>query len=152
MRELVRETERVRRQVSPLSLLMVDADHFKFVNDTHGHAAGDQVLRELAGCLKRGTRSLDVVGRLGGEEFGVLLPGAGEETAAFIAERLRRSVDALRIRHKDTEVRVTTSIGVAEWVPDWSVEDLLEAADEALYRSKADGRNRVTRGSTLQTV
>ncbi len=152
MGELAREIERVRRQFSPLSLLMVDADHFKAVNDTHGHAAGDEVLRELAACLKRGTRSLDVVGRLGGEEFGVLLPGTDEANAVVIAERLRRSVDALRIRHKDAEVRVTTSIGVAEWVPEWSFEDLLEAADEALYRSKADGRNRVTRSGALATI
>ncbi len=152
MVELARETERVRRQGSPLSLLMIDADRFKVVNDTCGHTGGDEVLRALAGCLRRGTRSLDVVGRLGGEELGVLLTGADEETAVMVAERLRSSIEAMSVPFKDQHLRVTVSIGVAEWDGEMTYEDLMEAADEALYRSKADGRNRVTAGGALETV
>lgn len=152
MYELARETERVRRQGSPLSLLMADADHFKVVNDTHGHGAGDEVLRALAGCLKRGTRSLDVVGRLGGEELGVLLPGADEDTAVMVARRLRASIEAMSVEWKEATVRVTVSIGVAEWAPEMSYRDLMEAADNALYRSKEAGRNRVTAGGSIGTI
>jgi len=152
MYELARETERVRRQGSPLSLLMADADHFKAVNDTHGHSAGDEVLRALAGCLKRATRSLDIVGRLGGEELGVLLPGADEDTAVMVARRVRAAVEEMSIEWKDSTVRVTISIGVAEWSPEMTYRDLVEAADSALYRSKAAGRNRVTAGGSLTTI
>jgi len=152
MHELARETERVRRQGSPLSLAMVDADHFKKVNDTYGHAAGDEVLKALAACLRKGTRSLDVVGRLGGEELGVLLPGASEETATMVSERLRQSIEDLVVEHKDTRVQITVSIGIAEWDAEMTYEDLLESADAALYRAKAEGRNRVVSGGSLETV
>lgn len=152
MRELARETERVRRQGSPLSLLMVDADHFKNVNDTWGHGAGDEVLRALARALEAGTRSLDVVGRLGGEELGVLLPGAELSTATMVAERLRASVEATEVAWREEILRVTVSIGVAEWDGEMNYEDLLEAADAALYRSKAEGRNRVTAANSLETL
>lgn len=152
MRELARETERVKRQGSPLSLLMVDADRFKAINDTHGHGGGDAVLRTIARCLKSGTRSLDVVGRLGGEEIGVLLPSAGAAQAFAVAERLRRSIERSRTEYRGETIRATVSIGVAEWDPDWSFEDLLEVADAALYQSKAEGRNRVTEAHRLETL
>lgn len=152
MRELARETERVKRQGSPLSLLMIDADHFKAVNDTHGHGGGDEVLRTIARCLKSGTRSLDVVGRLGGEEIGVLLPSAATEQAMLVAERLRRAIEQSRTEWRGAVIRVTVSVGVAEWDPEWSFEDLLEVADAALYQSKATGRNRVTESRGLETL
>lgn len=150
--ELRREVARVRRQGTPLSMLMIDADHFKSINDTWGHAAGDAVLVALAGALRAGTRTLDVVGRLGGEEFGVLLPSADLPSAQIVAERLRDSISQLEIDHGGTTLRVTVSIGIAEWGPDMSIEDLVELADAALYRSKAGGRNRVSVASALATL
>ena len=150
--ELRREIARVRRQGTPMSMLMVDADHFKAINDTWGHAAGDTVLIALAGALKEGTRTLDVVGRLGGEEFGVLLPSADIEAAQMVAERLRAMIDGLRVPFGDHILQVTVSIGVAEWGTELSLEDLVELADAALYRSKAAGRNTVTVASALATI
>ncbi len=150
--ELRREVARVRRQGAPLSMLMVDADHFKVINDTWGHPAGDAVLVALAECLKEGTRTLDVVGRLGGEEFGVLLPAADVEAALMVAERLRASAENMRVPYAEQSLRVTVSIGVAEWGPELSLEDLVELADGALYRSKKAGRNTVTVASALTTM
>jgi diguanylate cyclase (GGDEF)-like protein len=150
--ELRREVARVRRQGTPMSMLMVDADHFKNINDTWGHAAGDAVLIALAETLKEGTRTLDVVGRLGGEEFGVLLPSADIDAAQMVAERLRAMTDALRVPYGDHVIQLTVSIGVAEWGPELSLEDLVELADAALYRSKAAGRNMVTIASALATI
>jgi len=150
--ELRREVARVRRQGTPLSMLMIDADHFKSINDTWGHAGGDAVLIALAAALKEGTRTLDVVGRLGGEEFGVLLPSADLDAARIVAERLRASAERLAIEHGGGVIRVTISIGIAEWDAELSIEDLMELADAALYRSKAEGRNRVTLASPLETI
>ena len=150
--ELRREVARVRRQGTPLTMLMVDADHFKAINDTWGHGAGDAVLVGLAECLKAGTRTLDVVGRLGGEEFGVLLPSADLEAAQIVAERLRSTTEAMEVAHGDAVLKVTISIGIAEWEPEFSIEDLVEVADAALYRSKAGGRNRVSVASALATI
>ena len=150
--ELRREVARVRRQGSPLSMLMVDADHFKAVNDTWGHPAGDAVLVALAECLKEGTRTLDVVGRLGGEEFGVLLPSADLDAALMVAERLRSSTEAMRVPYGDHVIQLTVSIGVAEWGPELTLEDLVELADAALYKSKASGRNTVSVASALATI
>ena len=130
---------------APLSLLMVDIDHFKRINDTHGHAAGDHALRLLAATLKESTRKDDCVGRLGGEEFAVVLAGATPAVAQDIAERICKHVATLAIL--DGEGRrfsVTVSIGLATLAPsDAKPEDLLARADAALYRAKRAGRNRV---------
>lgn len=150
--ELKREIDRARRERRPLSMLLLDVDHFKRVNDQWGHPAGDAVLRGLADTLREGTRSLDVVGRLGGEEIGVLLPGADEETAVMVAERLRRSVAAMEVPWKDEVLQVCVSIGVATWDVEQSPDDLVELTDQALYAAKAQGRDRVVTMTSLATV
>ena len=149
--ELSREIARARRNGRPLSMLMIDADHFKSLNDTHGHLAGDLVLRSVADLLREGTRTIDVLGRLGGEELGVLLPGTSLEFAEQVAERLRRAIANARIPWKDTELQVSVSIGVATWEENLGREDLVDAADNALYVAKSDGRNRVVVAPSIHT-
>ena len=149
--ELQREIDRTRREGRPMSMLLLDADKFKVLNDTHGHLAGDAVLKMLANTLRAGTRSIDVLGRLGGEELGVLLPGADLSLAATVAERLRAAVEAEAVTWKDTEIGVTVSIGVAAWETGLKPDDLIEAADVALYAAKERGRNQVAVRTTVAT-
>lgn len=135
-----------QRSGEPVSLLFFDVDHFKKVNDAHGHAFGDQVLRELAGLAGRLVRRTDVLARFGGEEFVILLPGADTAAARELAERLREQVAALSLRTGAGEaLGVTVSVGVATLAADDrpSLRDLLERADAGLYRAKGAGRNRV---------
>ncbi len=135
--------EAARRYGEPLSLIMVDVDHFKKVNDTHGHQAGDRVLKGVAEILKKKVRGGSVF-RYGGEEMAVLLPKTDGASAADAAERLRKAVDA----HKIAGIKITASFGVAE--VDGSMADpgaLVERADQALYRAKEAGRNRVVVGA-----
>jgi two-component system cell cycle response regulator len=141
------ELERARRYDSVLSLLMIDLDHFKDVNDTHGHLAGDDVLREVAAILQQAIRSVDVVARFGGEEFVVVLPETPLSGAITFAERMRTAIGEYPFGDgtgKGT-ITVTASVGVAVFPAEGvgSVETLFGRADEALYRAKADGRNRV---------
>lgn len=142
------ELHRARRHGFALSLLMFDLDHFKSVNDSFGHAAGDAVLRQFAEICKRHLRDGDTLGRIGGEEFVILLPYADCEGAREVAERVRQEVHAATFTiEPGTPLSVTTSVGVA--CSDERVEcfgDLLRRADEALYRSKQEGRNRVCVG------
>jgi len=144
---LTREMERALRDDSSVALLLIDLDHFKRVNDTHGHLVGDAVLRDVAELLLAGARGSDFVGRFGGEEFLVVLPDTDDDGAAAFAERIRERVEAHRFpdREGDPSLRMTTSIGVATFPAALieSVEDLFARADAALYRAKADGRNRV---------
>jgi len=136
--------DQARRYHRPLALLMMDIDHFKRINDTYGHAVGDAALRAAAGALRQAARRADTAGRLGGEEFALLLPETTAAQAAVMAERLRRDVAAITMPHGNTPIRFTCSIGVAELTP--AVNDLdalLRAADDALYRAKANGRDRV---------
>jgi diguanylate cyclase (GGDEF)-like protein len=138
------EFERSRRYVRPLSVLMLDVDHFKTVNDTRGHEAGDRVLRVLADTCKKTLRQQDVTGRYGGEEFVAFLPETPAELARDVAERLRISVESLAVASPQGEIRVTVSIGVATAVQATeSVAALINAADLALYEAKQKGRNRV---------
>ena len=130
-----------RRTQLPVALLMVDVDHFKWVNDRHGHAAGDAVLREVADRLVAVVRGEDVVGRWGGEEFLVVLPHTSIGLARQQAERLRGAVAALPIAHASGEEPVTVSVGCAAAIPG-PIEPLVAAADAALYEAKAAGRNR----------
>lgn len=134
------------RNRAPISLLIVDIDHFKTVNDTHGHACGDEVIVRLAHTLKEHSRANDLVARFGGEEFVMLLPEVNLQQAGVIAERIRKATAALRINPAaDLTVHVTVSIGVAEIDP--AAEDLEEAiarADGALYQAKNGGRNQVS--------
>lgn len=139
---LARELVRSRRYQWPLALLMVDLDHFKQVNDTHGHAAGDAVLQAVARLVESGKRAFDLASRHGGEELVLALPQTDGAGALVVAERLREAIEALRVRVGDREVRVTASIGVA--VQTGSEADLgalYGAADAAMYRAKAAGRN-----------
>ena len=152
MAELDREFDRARREVRPLSVLMVDADHFKDINDTHGHAGGDAVLLALADELRRNTRTLDLAGRLGGEEFGVLLPGADHSIAMLVAERLRRAVDRLKVPWREGSIQVTVSVGAATWDRQSTTSGLLDQADQALYRAKNGGRNRVVSQLSMGVV
>jgi two-component system, cell cycle response regulator len=130
----------------PVSLMILDIDHFKTVNDTYGHDAGDAVLKQFAQRIKKVVRGADLVCRLGGEEFIVVMPETPLETAAHIAERLRRAIesDEFSLDASGRSAPVTTSIGLAERGHDANAEALLRRADKALYRSKSAGRNRVT--------
>jgi diguanylate cyclase (GGDEF)-like protein len=143
-READSEMTRVARARNSLALLLIDIDHFKRVNDTHGHLAGDQVLAGLAEALRQQVRDSDVVGRFGGEEFVVLLPGADAAEAAMVAERLRQQVSTAVTVFATGEVRVTVSIGVAVLgLHGDDIPGLLATADLALYRAKEAGRNQV---------
>lgn len=136
-----KELMRSRRYQRPLSVMLIDLDNFKRINDTLGHAAGDAVLRRLAGVLKNSLRASDVIGRLGGDEFAVLVPELDEAEAVQMAERVR---GAMAIPAVGYDQPVTISVGVAGLGPeDRSVEDALHRADRALYRSKEQGRNQV---------
>ena len=138
------ETARAERLGTPFSVVLVDLDGFKDVNDAHGHAVGDGMLRAFADVLRETLRESDVAGRWGGEEFLLLLPGADEEGAAQLAERVRVGL-AERSIPGAPGLRVTASFGVAEFGSGSSVEQLLTAADGALYRAKRAGKNRVER-------
>ncbi len=135
------ELARNERYDSALSLLILDLDHFKRINDTHGHATGDEVLRRVAAIIKDSAREYDIAGRLGGEEFGLVLPQTDLDGAKNYAERLRKDIAA---SHAGNEIPVTASIGLTEARKGMSLEQIFEAADIALYQSKKTGRNRVS--------
>ncbi len=139
-----REIERARRYGQPLTLLLLDIDHFKAVNDKFGHAVGDLALVKFAQCCQAALRGPDVLGRIGGEEFAVLLPATAEPGARVCAERLRRDVSELEIETESFPLRLTVSIGLAPYVDgDTSIGDTVKRADRALYEAKRSGRNRV---------
>jgi diguanylate cyclase (GGDEF)-like protein len=138
------ELARWRRSPRPLSVVMFDADHFKAINDTHGHATGDAVLRRLAELFARTFRQIDVSARIGGEEFAVLLPSTDIHAAELVANRLRLAVMEAPIMVDGVAIACTVSGGVATMDTEvTSVADLLERADRALYAAKAAGRNRI---------
>jgi diguanylate cyclase (GGDEF)-like protein len=143
---LLHELDRAARSASPLSLLMLDLDHFRNLNNTYGHLAGDAVLRALAETIRGELRHGDIAARFGGEEFAVVLPGAEHEPALLVAERIRVALAALRV-HDDTAgvpLQATVSIGVATYPTNGRTpKELTHEADQALYRSKEGGRNRV---------
>ena len=140
-----RELSRARRGRTPVSLLSLDLDRFKRVNDTYGHAAGDEVLASVAALVRSCLRKEDLLARYGGEEFVVLLPGVGQPAAAALAERIRTGLERACVRAGDHDVRITASIGVAtergESMP--ALDAMLRGADAALYAAKREGRNRV---------
>lgn len=139
------------RSKMPNSALMIDADHFKAINDHHGHNVGDQVLKTLAGTLKAGLRSTDILGRLGGEEFGVLLPATDLAGSLEVAERLRSLVAGLEIRTPSGAVPVTISIGATQAATGEDIATLLHRADGALFKAKRTGRNRIVTESASVT-
>ena len=136
-----------RASGEPLTLVMVDADHFKRINDERGHVFGDRVLRTIGEVLTRHVKGRDLVARYGGEEFAVLLPQTPLTGAIRLAEQLRAAIEAIRIRRADTREVVggiTVSCGVAEFAPSDQAADLIARADDALYAAKRAGRNRVS--------
>ena len=140
---LRQEVLRQRRYATALTLMMLDLDHFKAVNDTYGHAGGDAVLRHFANLLREAVRKTDVVGRLGGEEFVVLLPEARLEQGTMLAQRLCGATREAQVETGGHSIRYTVSIGVAELVAQDNADTLLQRADQALYRAKQQGRDRV---------
>lgn len=139
-----REKSRASREQQPLSLLVIDLDHFKQVNDRFGHEAGDRALVLFADLLRRRLRTTDLAGRLGGEEFGVILVNTATDTAIQVAEDLRRALAEANVEHKGDPIPLSMSVGVAELGVDGdSLQDLLAAADQRLYQAKDQGRNQV---------
>jgi diguanylate cyclase (GGDEF)-like protein len=141
------ELKFAQRHQTSLSLLMLDLDHFKKINDTMGHLAGDKVLATISGVLAKAVRNEDVVARFGGEEFAIILRAIEIDSAQLMAERVRKLVEATVISFDNKELRATVSIGIATYPLTQCriLEELIGAADEALYRAKHDGRNRVSR-------
>ncbi|WP_170230457.1 GGDEF domain-containing protein [Roseibium hamelinense] len=141
-----------KRTLEPLAIAVLDVDHFKSVNDTHGHAGGDKALQEITETLRCNLRPSDSIGRIGGEEFGILMPATHAENAERLAERLRRLVAETPIETEKTTFKVTASFGVCALegaLPDRKageadpVAKIINAADEALYEAKENGRNQV---------
>ncbi len=155
-REAMRRIEELwsvaSRQGTPLSCLLIDIDHFKRCNDIYGHAVGDKVLRGTARQLQDSARQGETVCRMGGEEFLILCPGSTAEDAVSCGERVRLAIESNKVYHYDLELSVTVSIGVAEVGPNTeSFDAMLRQADDALYRAKREGRNRVCLASHAQT-
>ncbi|SEE31357.1 GGDEF domain-containing protein [Pseudomonas migulae] len=140
---LQREIDMSRRHLQPLSLLMLDIDHFKLINDTHGHSAGDDVLKAVAASIKGQLRNVDMVFRFGGEEFLIVLSNTGREAAAMVGERLRFAAQANDFLADGKLIELTVSIGCSTLLPGESSESLLRRADSALYVAKREGRNRL---------
>lgn len=130
-----------QRFLHPLTVMMIDIDHFKEVNDRHGHETGDEILRLFATVVKGCLRQVDVFGRMGGEEFAVLMPETAGPGALIATERIREAVEGAVLKHGETPIRITVSIGAVAGSE--SVKEALRQADKALYRAKTEGRNRV---------
>lgn len=141
---LPKEFSFARRTKEPLSLMMLDVDHFKKVNDTYGHLAGDLVLKTVGQLLSKHIRMENVTCRYGGEEFAVILRNCTSEIAFTIAERLRQAVEASTVQFRDQSIKVTISTGIATFKEEnyATIEDLIHRADEYLYEAKRNGRNR----------
>jgi diguanylate cyclase (GGDEF) domain len=140
-----KEISRALRYQHPLTVLMVDIDYFKDINDTYGHSAGDQVLISIANLCRKIFRNIDILARYGGEEFAILLPETPVETALEVAERLRHTVENLSVSYHRRQFSVTISVGLTSLRDDCSsIARLIDRADTALYHSKSEGRNRIT--------
>jgi len=138
------EVRRANRYKRPLSMLLVDADHFKDINDQWGHGAGDLVLKWLGRTIQNNLRQTDLGARIGGEEFVVLLPETPAENAQIMAQRLQQAIEALSVQVTSTDrANVTVSIGVAGLQPDETLDQLMNRADRCLYEAKEQGRNQV---------
>lgn len=140
LKEYLDEFRRVNR---PVGLMIVDLDHFKQINDTHGHDVGDEVLKAVGNCLKDMTRYHDVVARLGGEEFAVVAPNMDMEMMVRFAERIRKAISGMAIVSGNVRLKITASVGLAIWDRREPAEVLYKRADQQLYQAKKTGRNRV---------
>ena len=141
---LKREVDIAKRTLQPLSVLMVDIDHFKRINDSHGHIIGDQALIAVANALKDSLRNVDMVFRYGGEEFVVLLSNTSREAASMVGERLRMAVLGIQYLVENRAIELSVSLGCATLLPGESMDSILRRADSALYVSKREGRNRLS--------
>mgnify|MGYP001214746533 CR=1 FL=1 len=141
------EVSRVKRYARPLSFLMLDIDHFKEINDTFGHAVGDDVLRALSSECKKLLRKTDIFGRVGGEEFAAILPETTLEVATQVAERIRQALAKVEIDGHGYSVLFTVSIGIVEQEYHQNLSDIMYSADKALYEAKKTGRNKVVIGN-----
>jgi len=137
------EYQRAKRYTTPLTLAIIDIDHFKRINDTYGHIAGDKTLKVLGQMLNRWLRKTDFVARYGGEEFALLLPEQSIHNVKGVLDRLCNRISKLPFKFKQKDVRITVSIGAAGFRDNDTVESLFERADASLYRAKNSGRNRV---------
>ncbi|PHP67547.1 GGDEF domain-containing protein [Zhengella mangrovi] len=138
--QYLEEFSRINR---PVGLMILDLDHFKLVNDTHGHDVGDEVLKAVAACLREFTRYHDVVARLGGEEFAIVAPNMDSDALTKFADRIRMAIGQLTISAGNVRIRITTSVGVAIWNGRENSDALYRRADAVLYKAKREGRNRV---------
>ncbi len=139
--DLTRRLAEWRRQARPLSVMMIDIDHFKKFNDSYGHQAGDAVLQQVAALLRQAMRESDFVARFGGEEIAVILPGTEANDACLAAERARQVIEEAQFPHEMRLLRVTVSVGTAQCLPNETAARLMKRADEALYVAKQNGRN-----------
>ena len=140
MAEYLKAFQRIGK---PVGMMILDLDHFKVINDTHGHDVGDEVLKRVARCLMEFTRYHDVVARLGGEEFAILSPNTSQRQLQALADRIRAAISDLNIGCGNVRLRVTVSIGLATWDGKEAGSDLYRRADRQLYQAKRQGRNRV---------
>ena len=139
---LQKEFDRYARYGSETSLVMLDIDHFKAINDTYGHQAGDRVIQNVSHIIKKSLRETDCAGRYGGEEFGVILANTPAANALFFAERLRKKIEQSEIMYEEQLIKVTISLGICDIKPDMTDSDIwLAQADQALYQAKESGRN-----------
>ena len=146
------ELQRSQRHEFPMSVLMIDVDHFKSVNDSYGHLIGDEVLRDMGRIIRESLRAYDIPGRYGGEEFCLMLPSTEVGNTMVVAERIREKIDENTIRFTGYDVHVTASIGVAGVTGEHGfhdAEELIGLADKALYHAKNSGRNRVELWRTM---
>jgi diguanylate cyclase (GGDEF)-like protein len=142
---LVEEMERAERYKTDLTLMILDLDHFKQVNDTHGHMKGDEVLIQIAHNLREQIRTYDIPARFGGEEFMVILPETDSKNALIVAERMRKSIEKLSFKSSRGKFSVTVSIGIASYrhTANLTEDVFIERSDQALYHAKENGRNQV---------
>lgn len=145
MQILAQERDRSKRYSFDMCLLSLDIDHFKWVNDTHGHAAGDEVLKHFVATIQSQLRQVDTLGRMGGEEYSILLPQTSAASGALMAERVRDSVEADPAVFSAVNIAITVRIGGVQWHSDSELplERMLAPADDSLYSAKNGGRNRV---------
>ncbi len=141
------ELARAQRHINIVSLIMIDIDNFKNINDTYGHLIGDEMLRSVAGLIWESSRNIDTVARYGGDEFSVILPETGLKGAVIFAERVRKKIEANMLVADNIKIRVTVSVGVSFYDPNKNKldkNDFVRAADKALYSSKNSGKNKIS--------